>query len=110
MPRNYEKNVIVGDLNHANEISFNLDKEISIIKTKFSKAGYPNVSIDSLINSVHQIKEYILIPPSLFEERKEISFQILFCKRNKEKIKRIICKLEEYTNYKIIGNHRKLKN
>ena len=53
MSRNYEKNVIVGDLNHANKISFDLEEEIPIIKTKCSKAGYPNVSIDSVINSFH---------------------------------------------------------
>ena len=33
--RNYKKNVIVGDLHRANKISFGLQKEISIIKTKY---------------------------------------------------------------------------
>ena len=94
-----QKNVIVGDLHCANKISSDLEKEISIIKAKYLKAGYPNGFIDSIINDFHQTKEDFLIPPSLFEERKEISFQVPFCKRNEEKTKRIICKLEEYTNY-----------
>ena len=78
-----------------------MEKEISVIKTKYLKAGYPNGFIDSIINDFHQTKEDFLIPPSLFEEQKEISFQVPYCKRNEEKMKRIICKLEEYTNYKI---------
>ena len=101
VPRNYKKNVIVGYLHRANKISSDLEKEIFIIKAKYLKAGYPNGFIDSIINDFHQTKEDFLIPPSLFEERKEISFQVPFCKRNKDKMKRIICKLEEYTNYKI---------
>ena len=101
VPRNYKKNVIVGDLHRANKISSNLEKEIFIIKAKYLKCGYPNEFIDSIINHFYQTKEDFLIPPSLFEERKEISFQVPFCKRNEEKMKRIICKLEEYTNYKI---------
>ena len=101
VPRNYKKNVIAGDLHRANKISSNLEKEISIIKAKYLKAGYPNGFIDSIINDFHQTKEDFLIPPSLFEERKEISFLVPFCKRNEDKMKQIICKLEEYTNYKI---------
>ena len=46
-------------------------------------------------------KEDFLIPPSLFEERKETSFEVPFCKRNKYKMKRIFCKLGEYKNHKI---------
>ena len=74
---------------------------ISVIKAKYLKAGYLDGFIDSIINDFHQTKEDFLIPPSLFEEQKKISFQVPFCKRNEEKIKRFFCKLEEYTNYKI---------
>ena len=101
VPRNYKKNVIVGDLQRANKISSDLEKKISIIKAKYLKACYPSGFIDPIINDFHQTKEDFLIPPSLFEEWKEISFQVPFCKRNEDKMKRIICKLEEYTNYKI---------
>ena len=37
----------------------------------------------------------------LFEEQTEISFEVPYCKRNGEKMKKIICKVEEYVNYKI---------
>ena len=100
MPRNYKKNVIVGDLHCANKIISDLEKEISIIKAKHLKGSYPNGFIHYIINDFHQTEDF-LIPPSLFEEWKEISFQVPFYKRNEEKTKRIICKLEEYTNYKI---------
>ena len=53
VPRNYKKNVIVGDLHRANKISSDLEKEISIIKAKYLKAGYPNGFIDSIINDFH---------------------------------------------------------
>ena len=68
VPRNYKNNVIVVDLHHANKISSNLEKEISITKAKYLKAGYPSGFIDSIINDFHQTKEYFLIPRSLFEE------------------------------------------
>ena len=48
-----KKNVIVGDLHRANKISSDLGKEISIIKAKYLKAGYPSGFIDSIINDFH---------------------------------------------------------
>ena len=50
VPRNYKKNVIAGDFHLANKISPDLEKEISIIKAKYLKAGYPKGFIDSIIN------------------------------------------------------------
>ena len=35
------------------------------------------------------------------EKPKEISLPVPFCRKNEKKLKRIICKLEEYINYKI---------
>ena len=71
------------------------------------KASYPNGFINSVINNFHQRKEDFLIQSTLFEEQKEINFQALFCKRNDEKMKQILCTLEEYTNLSIQG---KLEN
>ena len=86
MPRNCKKNVIVGDLHRANKISSDLEKEISKIKSKYLKAGYPNGFIDSIINYFHQAKKDFLIPPpSLFKERKEINFQYHFVKEMRRK-------------------------
>ena len=100
MPRNCKENVTVGDLHRAAKVTSDLEQEIFIVKVKYSKAGYPNAFIHSVINNFHQTKDDFLIPPTLFEEREEISFQIPYCKRN-EKMKGIICKLQEYINYEI---------
>ena len=72
VPRNYKNNVIVVDLHHANKISSDLEKEISIIKAKYSKAGYPSGFIDSIINDFHQTKENFLIFSSLFQLKDSI--------------------------------------
>ena len=105
LPRNYKKNVIARDLHSANKINSDLEEEISIIKAKYLKAVYPNEFIDSLISNFHQTKEDFLIPVSLFEEWKKIRFQV------PKRMKRIICKLEEYANNKkSLGIHGKLEN
>ena len=78
---------MVAELHHANKITSNLKKKISIIKAKYLKATYPNGIIDSIINDFHQTKEDFLIPPSLFEQEKEISIQVPFRNRNEEKMK-----------------------
>ena len=101
VPINYKKNATVGDHYCANKIGSDLEREIFTIKAKYIKAGYPNGFIDSIINYFQKTKKYSLTQSSLFEEQKEISFQIPFCKRNEEKMERIICKLQEYTKYKI---------
>ena len=103
MPKNYEKTDIVGDLHRANKISSNLEQEIFIIKAKYLKAGYPHAFINDVINNFHQVKEDFLIPSTLFEERKKICFQVPFCKRIEEKMKQVICRLEEYTNYEQVS-------
>ena len=42
------------------------------------KAGYPFRFINSVIDGFNQEKEDLLTPTSVFEERKEVSFQIPF--------------------------------
>ena len=88
-----------------------LEEEISIIKVFKSRSSQWIYWFYN--NDFHQTKEAFHIPSLLFEDRKEISFRGPFSKRN-EKIKRIISKLEEYTNYKIKFRHswktRKLRS
>ena len=101
MPRSYEKNVIVVDLYRANKPSSDLGQEIPVNKVKYLKVSYLNAFINSVIDDFYRAKGNFFIPSTLFEERNEISFQVPFCKRNEEKMKGIICKLDEHTNYKI---------
>ena len=101
VPKHYKKNVIIGDLHRVNNLSSNFEQEVGIIRNKYIKAGYPFRFINSITDGFNQEKEDPLIPTSLFEERKEVSFQIPFCKRNENEISRIIDKLEAFTNYKV---------
>ena len=80
VPKHYEKNVIIGDLHHVKNLSSNFEQEVRIKRNKYVKAGYPFHFINSVIDSFAQEKEDPIIPISLFEERKEVSFQIPFCK------------------------------
>ena len=102
VPKHYKKNVIIGDLHHLKILSSNFEQEVTIIGNKYVKAGYPFRSTNSVIDSFIQEEgeEDPIIPTSLFEEEKEVSFQIPFCKQNKNEISRIIDKLEAFTNYK----------
>ena len=64
--------------------SSNFEQEVRIIRDKYIKAGYPFHFIDSIIEDFNQEKEDLLIPTSLFKGRKEVRFQIPFCKRKKK--------------------------
>ena len=82
IPKHYKKNVIIGDLHRVKNFSSTLEQEVRIIRDKCIKAGYPFPFINSIIDVFNQEKEDLLKPTNLFEERKELSFQIPFCKRN----------------------------
>ena len=99
--KHYKKNVLIGDLHHVKNLSSNFEQEIRIMRNKYIKAGYPFHFVNSVIDSFIQEKEDPIIPLRLFEERKEVSFQIPSCKRNENEIYRINDKLEEFTNYKV---------
>ena len=64
--------------------SSNFEQEVRIIRDKYIKAGYPFHFIDSIIEDFNQEKEDLSIPTSLFKGRKEVRFQIPFCKRKKK--------------------------
>ena len=101
VPKHYEKNVIIGDLHHVKNLSSNFEQEVRIKRNKYVKAGYPFHFINSVIDSFSQEKKDPIIPISLFEERKEVSFQIPFCKWKEREIYHIIDKLEALTNNKV---------
>ena len=78
VPKHYKKNVIIGNLHRVKNLSSNFEQEVTIIRNNYIKAGYPFRSINSVIGGFNQEKEDPLIPISLFEERKEVSFQIRY--------------------------------
>ena len=101
VPKSYKRNVIIGDAHRAKRISCNFDYEISVIKSKYIKAGCPRRFVTSVINTCTVEKEDPIIRPQMFDERKTVYFQLPFCKTNKRKIKFIVNKLEEFTNNKV---------
>ena len=116
VPKSYKQNAIIADVHCAKRISCDFDYEISVIKSKYIKAGYPSKFVTSVINTCTVEKEEPIIPPQMFDERKTVYFQLPFCKTNEQKIKSIVNKLEEFTNNKVKFSHifrwktRKLKS
>ena len=82
-------------------ISCDFEYEISVITSKYIKAGYPPRLVTSVINICTVEKEDSVIPPQMFDQRKTVYFQLRFCKTNKRKIKSMVNKLEEFTNNKV---------
>ena len=74
VPKDYKKNVIIGNLHHGKNLSSNFEKKVRIIRDKYIKTGYPFRFINSITDGLNQEKEDYLIPTSLFQERKEVSF------------------------------------
>ena len=101
VPKRYQKNVIMGDLHRASNLSSNFRQEVWIIRGKYIKTGFSFCFINSITDTFNQEKEDLFRPICLFEERKEVSFQIIFWKPNEHEIFDIIDKLEGLTNYKV---------
>jgi len=101
VPFIYKKNIILGDLHRASKISSNFDLEITRIKQKFRKAGYPWNFINNTITKFHQEKPCPLIPDWLFEERTEVYFRVPFCQKNEKIIRNVVSTLESFTNNKV---------
>lgn len=100
-PKHYKNNVIMRNLHRVNNLSSNFAQEVWIIRDEYIKTGYFLCFINSIIDSFNQEKEDPFRPTCLFEERKEASFQILFRKRNENKIFEIIDKLKALISYKV---------
>ena len=101
VPKSYERNVIIGYVHRAKRITCDFDYEISVIKSKYIKAGFPPRFVTSVINTCTAEKVDPIIPPQIFNERKTMYFQLPFCKTNERKIKSIVNKLEEFITKKI---------
>ena len=90
VPKHCKKNVIIGNLHCVKNLSSNFEQEVRIIRNKHIKAGYPFHFINSVIDSFIQEEEDPIIPTSLFEKRKEASFQIPFSSTSEIEISPII--------------------
>ena len=51
VPKSYKRNVTIGDVHRAKRISCDFGYEISVIKSKYIKAGYPPKFVTSVLNT-----------------------------------------------------------
>ena len=75
--KSYKRNINIEYVHRAKKISRDFDYEISAIKSKYIKAGYP-----PRFGTCTVEKEDSIIPPQMFYERKTVYFQLPFCKTN----------------------------
>ena len=104
VPTKYKRNAIIGELHRAKKIASDFNKELTKVRIKYSKAGFPLVFINNVINRFMQTKEDLLIPNWFFDERKEVQIRLPFAPTNENFIKTFIHKLEMFTNYKVKFN------
>jgi hypothetical protein len=115
VPKKYKRNVISGEIHRAKRISSNFEEEVSRIKAKFQKAGYPKRFVESNISRFSSEKVDLIIPDWLFREpKKEIVIRVPFCPKNEASINKVLKRLEVFSNnqfvFKVIWNTRKIKS
>ena len=74
VPKSYKRNVIIGDVRRAKRISCDFEYEISVINSKYIKAGYSPKFVTSVLNTCAAEKEEPIILSQMFDERKTVHF------------------------------------
>ena len=101
----YKRSVIKGELSQASHIATSFEFEVKRITKKYQNAGYPKRFIEKQIESFTGIKEEPIIPTWLFEEktetRQKVLIKIPYCPKNESSIRKVIAKLNEFTNNKL---------
>ena len=101
IPKRYKRNTISGDLHRSRKIASNFDIEITAIKAKYNKAGYPRRFIESIIRDFIaplDKDETFIIPPNMFEVKKPfLLLEIPYCEQNEIASKRFIKKFHQFT-------------
>ena len=105
VPIQYKRSVIKGELSRASRIATSFEFEVKRITKKYQNAGYPKRFIEKQIESFTGIKEEPIIPTWLFEEktetRQKVFIKIPYCPKNESHIRKVIAKLNEFTNNKL---------
>ena len=105
VPIQYKCSVIKGELSRASRIATSFEIEVKRITKKYQNAGYPKRFIEKQIESFTGIKEEPIIPIWLFEEktetRQKVFIKIPYCPKNESHIRKVIAKLNEFTNNKL---------
>ena len=101
--RNAKRNAINGNLYRAFRISSNFEKEVDIIRNKFTNAGYPlnfvNAAIILFRNRIEE--EETIISDFMFKEQKQVYFvEIPFCFQNERILHRFLKRFHLFTDNK----------
>ena len=101
-PKRYKRNAINGALHRAYRISSNFEKEVNIIRDKYTKAGYPLNFVNSVIKSFRtKINEETIIPEFLFKEPKTVCYlEVPFCFQNEKVMHTFLKKFHSLTESK----------
>ena len=132
IPKRYKRNTINTELHRAWKIASHFDREISLIKLKFTNAGFPIKFIESVVRDFQSKIENedfiippwlmndddddeLLIPSWLFEvPKKFVLIELPFSSSNELISKHFLKKLHRFTNdkYNIVikWNTRKVKS
>ena len=70
IPVRYKRNAITGELNRAKRIASDFNKEVKRIRQKYRNAVFSLKFINETICNFERGKEEMIIPESLFDERK----------------------------------------
>ena len=85
------------------EIASDVDAKVSIITKKYLDAGYPIGFIKSVISEFKKKDEnQPIIPDWLFEECGKTLFKLSYCPKNEYEVKRVIERIESFTEGKIM--------
>ena len=117
IPKKYKRNAVNADLHRAGKIASNLESEKVIVKKKFSKAGFPERFIDSVVRQFDaKINDgEMIIPANFFEEpRRYVRVELPYCEKNEQVSKLFLSKFKAFTNNEfdisIKWNTKKVKN
>ena len=102
VPKRYKRNAVNSDLNRAKNIASSFQNELTNIRQKFKKAGYPIRFTESIIRQFEEKDDGPLIPPYFYDETPKIfvSCSVPFCEKNEDLSKKFIQKFHEFTGNK----------
>ena len=115
VPKTYKRNAINADLFRSKRIASEMEKEITIVKEKFTRAGFPVRFTDSVIcqfdeKSCEVRDDEMLIPQDFFEEKKKKLFiELTFCLKNEELSKTFLKKFHTFTKNSF-SHHLEMEN
>ena len=97
----YKNNAITGELPQAKRIASDFNKELKRIRQKYRNAGFPLKFINEIICNFERVKEEMIIPEWLFDERKKFSVRFPYSPANTKFGKVFMRKAENFTNVKV---------